>query len=102
MKRSAPAATTSSTKATAFQARFTHFIPFSISMIFSPRWEFSRWDKVQSRCHKLSSVIAETLPFGVNLPAAELEDNNKNGRQSFASTQLVSRNRAFKAREVIL
>jgi hypothetical protein len=51
-------------------------------MIFSPRWEFSRWDKMQSRCHKLSSVIAETLPFGVNLPAAELEDDNRNGRQS--------------------
>jgi len=76
MKSSAPAATTSSTKATVVQARFTNFIPFFISM------SFSRWDKMQSRCHKLSSVIAETLPFGVNLPAAELEDNNRNGRQS--------------------
>ena len=87
MKSSAPAATTSSTKATAVQARFTNFMRFSISMIFSPRREFSRWDKMQSRCHKLSSVIAETLPFGVSLPAAELEDNNKNGRQSFEEDQ---------------
>jgi hypothetical protein len=79
MKSSAPAANTSSAKATAVQTRFTNFMPFCISMIFSPRW----WDKLQSRGHKLSRVIAETLPFWVNLPAAELENNNKNGRQEF-------------------
>ena len=102
MKSSAPAATTSSAKATAVQTRFTNFMPFFISMIFSPRWEFSRWDKLQSRCHKLSSVIAETLPFWVNLPAAELETITKMDAKSSFASQPVSRSPAFKAREVIL
>jgi hypothetical protein len=46
-------------------------------MIFSPHWEFSRWEKLQSRCHKLSSVIAETLPFGVNLLRQNLKTITK-------------------------
>jgi len=98
MKSSAPAANTSSAKATAVQTRFTNFMPFCISMIFSPRW----WDKLQSRGHKLSSVIAETLPFWVNLPAAELETITKMDAKSSFASQPVSRNPAFKAREVIL
>ena len=86
MKSSAAAANTSSAKATAVQTRFTNFMPFFISMIFPPRWDVSRWDKLQSRCHKLSSVIAETLPFWVNLLAAELETITKmDAKSSFAS-----------------
>jgi len=98
MKSSAPAANTSSAKATAVQTRFTNFMPFCISMILSPRW----WDKLQSRGHKLSSVIAETLPFWVNLPAAELETITKMDAKSSFASQPVSRNPASKAREVIL
>jgi len=98
MKSSAPAANTSSAKATAVQTRFTNFMPFCISMIFSPRW----WDKLQSRGHKLSSVIAETLPFWVNLPAAELETITKMDAKSSFASQPISRSPAFKAREVIL
>ena len=67
MKSSAPAANTSSAKATAVQTRFTNFMPFCISMILSPRWEFSRWDILQSRYRKLSSVIAETLQCWVSI-----------------------------------
>jgi hypothetical protein len=102
MKSSAPAVNTSSAKATAVQTRFTNFVPFSMSMIFSPRWEFSRWDKLQSRCHKLSSIIAETLPSWVNLPAAELETITKMDARVVSPRSQFSRNPAFKAREVIL
>ena len=99
MKSSAPAANTSSAKAAAVQTRFTNFMPFCISMILSPRWEFSRWDILQSRCRKLSSVIAETLPFWVNLPAAEFETITKMDAKSSFASQPVSRSPAFKARE---
>jgi hypothetical protein len=69
---------------------------FSISTICSPRW----WDKLQSRGHKLSSVIAETLPFWVNLPAAELETITKmdavvSPRSQLAGVRLLKRAKSF-------
>src|SRR5256885_13129881 len=76
MKSSAPAANTSSAKATAVQTRFTNFMPFCISMIFSPRW----WDKLQSRGHKLSSRSEEhtsELQSPCNLVCRLLLEKNK-------------------------